>query len=267
MGFMGHGQVSEGAVVELRERLVATVSHEFRTPLAVIQASAGLIRRRVGTLSVDEHDARRMLASCERIEQATSTMVAAIERVLLIDRIGAGDEPHRPRLCVPGDVLMSLAASLQERGDVPREVRLDVQQAQVQGLLDPLVLRQVATQLLDNAFKYSPPDSVVTLHARCEANRFHLRISDHGVVAGVIDEVPMLAVLSAFASGEFELHNEPFHRAPAVRDLPGMGLGLTLVHQLLQLADGQIRIESTPQVGTTVSVSLPLSPAAKETAS
>lgn len=252
MGFMGHGPVSEGAVVELRERLVATVSHEFRTPLAVIQASAGLIRRRVGTLSVDEHDARRMLASCERIEQATSTMVAAIERVLLIDRIGAGDEPHRPRLCVPGDVLMSLAASLQERGDVPREVRLDVQQAQVQGLLDPLVLRQVATQLLDNAFKYSPPDSVVTLHARCEANRFHLRISDHGI---------------GIDAAEMALLFEPFHRAPAVRDLPGMGLGLTLVHQLLQLADGQIRIESTPQVGTTVSVSLPLSPAAKETAS
>lgn len=249
---MGQGQVSEGAVVELRERLVATVSHEFRTPLAVIQASAGLIRRRVGTLSVDERDSRRMLASCERIELATSTMVAAIERVLLIDRISAGDEPHRPRLCVPGDVLMSLAASLKEAGDVPREVRLDVQQAQVQGLLDPLVLRQVATQLLDNAFKYSPPDSVVTLHARCDASRFHLCISDHGI---------------GIDAAEMPLLFEPFHRAPGVRDLPGMGLGLTLVRQLLQLAGGQIRIESTPHVGTAVSVSLPLIPAAKETAS
>jgi signal transduction histidine kinase len=248
---MGQGQVLEGAVVELRERLVATVSHEFRTPLAVIQASAGLIRRRVGSLSVDERDAERMLASCERIEQATSTMVAAIERVLLIDRISAGDEPHRPRPCVPGDVLMSLTASLQERGDVPREVLLDVQQAQVPGQLDPLVLRQVATQLLDNAFKYSSPDSAVTLHARCDGMQFHLRVSDHGIGIDAV-ELPLLF--------------EPFHRAPAARDLPGMGLGLTLVRQLLQLADGRIRIESTPHVGTTVSVSLAWIPAAKVTA-
>lgn len=246
---MGQAQVPEPMVVELRERLVATVSHEFRTPLTVIQASAGLIRQRVASLDLDARDLKRLLGSCARIEEATENMVGVIERVLLIGRISAGEEPYNPRATVPGDVLMSLAADLPARGQPPREVVLDVQQAQVHCHLDPLVLRQVATQLLDNALKYSAPDSVVELHARCDAQYLHLRVRDHGI---------------GMSASEVAWLFEPFHRGAAVRDVPGMGLGLALVRQLLRLADGRIEIESTLNVGTTVHVSLPLATATKE---
>lgn len=239
----GEAPASCDGLMPLRERLMATVSHEFRTPLTVIQASAGLIRRRVVGLAVEDRDRQRLLGSCERIEQATTSMVAAIERVLLISRLSAGEEPHTPRATLPGDVLLSLSADLQALADPPREVLLDLSAAQRVVWLDPLVLRQVATQLLDNAFKYSPPHLPVRLQAACGAGQLSLTVTDEGM--GIEPE-------------DLALIFEPFHRAAAVRDLPGMGLGLPLVLQLLRLAGGQIEFDSAPGRGTTVRVTLPL---------
>jgi signal transduction histidine kinase len=227
----------------LRDRLMATVSHEFRTPLTVIQASAGMIRRRVRGLVADERDLQRMLGSCERIEQATALMVAAIERVLLIGRLSAGEEPHLPRATLPGDVLLSLSADLQAAVDPPREVRLDLAGAQRMVWLDPLVLRQVAVQLLDNAFKYSSPEQAVHLQALIADGCLCMTVADQGV---------------GIEAADLDLIFEPFHRGAAVRDLPGMGLGLPLVAQLLRLANGSIEFDSEPGRGTTVRVKLPL---------
>ena len=90
---------------------------------------------------------------------------------------------------------------------------------------------------------------MVELHARCDAQQLHLRVRDHGI---------------GMSAAEIAWLFEPFHRGAAVRDVPGMGLGLALVRQLLRLADGRIEIESTLNVGTTVHVSLPLATATKE---
>lgn len=231
------------AVADLRERLVATVNHAFRTPLTVIQASAGQLRRRVDTLALPAPDSQRLQAACGRIESASLALVQALEGVLLIERIAAGDEPLRPRCVLPAEVLRTLVDELRPTASGPIDAELAAAQTSLR--LDPQVLRRVAAQLLDNALKFSPVGGAVNLSARGDAEGLTLVVADEGVGIGVAEQAQLF---------------EPFHRGEAARDLPGVGLGLCLVRELVRLAGGTVSLVSAEGVGCTVTVRFPALP-------
>lgn len=237
--------VRSDAVAGLRERLVATVNHAFRTPLTVIQASAGQLRRRVDTLAVPAPDRQRLLAACGRIETASLALVQALEGVLLIERIAAGDEPLRARTVPPAEVLATLVDELQPAA--PGPIEADLAAARMPLRLDPQVLRRVAAQLLDNALKFSPAGSAVTLTAHADAAGLTLVVADRGVGIAAAEQAQLF---------------EPFHRGEAARDLPGIGLGLCLVRELVRLAGGAVSIVSADQAGCRVTVHIPALPEA-----
>jgi signal transduction histidine kinase len=228
------------AAAGLRERLVATVNHAFRTPLTVIQASAGQLRRRVDTLAIPAPDSARLQAACGRIEGASLALVQALEGVLLIERIAAGDEPLRPRKVHAAEVLGTLVDELRPGAAGPIDADLDGARAPLR--LDPQVLRRVATQLLDNALKFSPPGSPVTVSAQANARGLRLVVADRGVGIAAAEQAQLF---------------EPFHRGEAARDLPGVGLGLCLVRELVRLAGGVVTVVSAEGAGCTVTVDLP----------
>jgi signal transduction histidine kinase len=109
--------------------------------------------------------------------------------------------------------------------------------------MDERLLRQIFTNLLSNAIKYSPVGSTVRFDLECVDGVAQFRIQDEGI--GIPD---------ADLSGLFE----SFYRASNVGTIPGTGLGLAIAKKCVDVHGGQITVESLVDVGTTFTVTLPL---------
>lgn len=108
--------------------------------------------------------------------------------------------------------------------------------------LDEKLLRQVLTNLLDNAIKYSPDGSVVRFELACNQEVAIFRIQDQGI------GIP--------AAGQAKLF-DAFYRASNVGTISGSGVGLAIVKKAVDLHSGQIEFDSEVGVGTTFVVTLP----------
>lgn len=110
--------------------------------------------------------------------------------------------------------------------------------------LDQTLLRSILTNIVSNAIRYSPSESVIELSLSRRKQQAIFQVTDQGV--GIPPEdIPFLF--------------EPFHRGKNVSNIPGTGLGLSIVKQFVELQQGEIQLESTLGVGTVFRVALPLS--------
>lgn len=226
---------------ELKTNFVNLVSHEFRTPLGIILASAGMLEKYLDRLSPDER-----AEHLHDIAQSTRHMAGLMEEVLLLGRVEAGRMP-----CAPAP--LDLAAFCAELADELRSstggacpIELQTSGLDASARADTGLLRHIFTNLLSNAVKYSPPGSPVKFSVRRESGEAIFEIGDRGI--GIpADELPHLFTA--------------FRRAKNVGTINGSGLGLVIVKRCVELHGGEISIESHAAAGTTARVRLPLFPA------
>jgi signal transduction histidine kinase len=223
-----------------RDRFVSMVSHEFRTPLTVIAANNGLLERYYTRM--DENTRREYFARTEEAVQSLTEMLDDMLTILRAEAIG-------PRFN-PGSLdLVALCAGLAEdtrrncggSHQVVFETALETVEAQA----DADLLRHAVSNLLNNAVKYSPANSIV---------RLTLERSDDQVVIGVADQgigIPAAAQAQLF---------EAFFRAPNARSIPGTGLGLSIARQAVELHGGMLTVESVEGEGSVFKVILPVQP-------
>jgi len=125
-----------------------------------------------------------------------------------------------------------------------RDVIIDVSgDTDVQAFFDPMLLERAVVNLLDNAIKYSPEQSTVTLFVEKVSDRVEIRVSDQG--CGIpAEHIPRLF--------------ERFYRVDSARSrkLGGTGLGLAIVKHVMHLLQGDVHIESTPDKGSTFTLVL-----------
>ena len=108
--------------------------------------------------------------------------------------------------------------------------------------MDEKLLRSILENLLTNAIKYSPPGSNIDFSLGCDQGQAIFQIRDEGI--GIPPEdLPRLF--------------EPFHRGKNVENIPGTGLGITVVKKYLDVQRGKIVLDSQVGVGTTVTVTIP----------
>jgi signal transduction histidine kinase len=110
-------------------------------------------------------------------------------------------------------------------------------------LADPLRLHQVLENLLSNALKFSPAESMVILSVRIESNTLIWEVRDQG---------------PGISEAEQGRIFERFYRAPSTRAKPGTGLGLAIVKHLCRLMGGEVTVESKPGEGALFRVRLPI---------
>jgi len=108
---------------------------------------------------------------------------------------------------------------------------------------DPTWLRQLFANLLHNAIKYTPVGGRVTIEASLHGGRIAVRVQDTGV---------------GIPKGEQERVFARFHRTGARQEVPGSGLGLPIAREIARAHGGSIELESTPGVGSTFTIWLPL---------
>jgi len=225
-----------------KSEFLANMSHELRTPLNAIIGFSEIMRNELfGTLGNDNY-----VDYVRDIYESGTHLLRVINDILDVSKAEAGKiELHDEVVDVPEIVAASLRF-VQDRAhalQVTLKSELSSELPCVRA--DPLRLKQVLLNLLSNAVKFTPEGGSVTVSAEITAEReFLLSIADTGI--GISPE-DMSRVLEPFGQADSALH----------RRYDGTGLGLPLARALVELHNGQLLLESTVGVGTTVTVRLP----------
>jgi PAS domain S-box-containing protein len=228
----------EKELSRLRSNFVSMVSHEFRTPLGIIQSSAEILQ--------DYHD---QLEAAERadhlqsIRNNTHRMAQIMEEVLLIGSLEAGKMEFKPVALDPRVFARSLVEEVLSATQRRCPVELSLSEMPAEIHVDERLLRYIFTNLLTNAIKYSHVGRVV---------HFEVRRTKREIVSAVRDEG------IGIPEADREWLFTAFHRAQNVGDRPGTGLGLVIVKRCVDLHGGKIKVESKLDEGTSVIVRLPI---------
>jgi PAS domain S-box-containing protein len=223
---------------QLKSNFVSMVSHEFRTPLGIIQSSAEILS--------DYHD---RLSHAERLEQLqsivknTRRMATMMEEVLVLSRLDAAKMDFRPAPFDLGGFCRRLVAEVKSGTEQRCAIDLNIAPMSQQAWADERLLGHIFTNLLSNAVKYSEPGCPVAWHITREGNEAVCIVSDQGI------GIPEKDQQWLFTS---------FQRGGNVGDRPGTGIGLVLVKRCLELHGGTIHIMSKVGQGTKVTVRLPV---------
>jgi PAS domain S-box-containing protein len=228
----------EKELSQLKSSFVSMVSHEFRTPLGIIQSSAELLR--------DFH--ARMLP-IEREEQLDSIsrnarrMAGMMEEVLVLSRLDAGKLDFQPAPLDLNAFCRRVVDEVLSATNARCAIALSVAAIPLAPRADEQLLGHIFTNLLSNAVKYSEPGATVHFSLARDGRDAVCVIRDHGIGIAEDDQRQLF---------------QAFHRGRNVGTRPGTGLGLLLVQRCAELHHGQVQLESKIGAGTTVTVVLPV---------
>ncbi|MGN1248619.1 MAG: ATP-binding protein [Candidatus Spyradocola sp.] len=227
-----------GSIEILKSDFFSNVSHEIKTPLAVIQSNAELLNQ----CGVTEEQRRECT---ESILHATRRLSSLITNMLKLNRLEKQViQPVPQRYDVSAQICacalqfeavwdkkqIEFSAELEDRAWIEAD----------EGLLD-----LVWTNLLSNALKFTPPGGSIAVTQTSDAGTVTVRVADTG--CGMDDNT----VRHIF---------EKFYQGDTSHATEGNGLGLALVQRILELSDGAISVQSAPGEGSTFTVTLPVSP-------
>jgi two-component system phosphate regulon sensor histidine kinase PhoR len=220
----------------IKSDFVTTVSHDLRSPLTAILGYIELIERAGMVNELQKEFINRVQGSVHQISSLISDL-------LDLGRIEAGLDTTKEVVDM-AELVREVAASMEGTAQT-KEIKFIGEIEDNMGIVfgDPIRLRQMVSNLLDNAFKYTPLKGQVKFEARSEDDQVILTINDTG--PGIpLDEQAYLF--------------ERFFRASNVpEEIPGTGLGLSIVKSILDNHNGRIWVESKVGEGTIFTVVLP----------
>lgn len=234
------------AALRMRDQVFQLISHDLRAPLAAIEGYAHLLKRRITAAQVA--DPKQLIKGLANIEIATSRMASQIQELLDVASLQAGRALSLNWGTV--DLLDLVRRTVEAAQDLSSQHTLRVATAETDlpCVGDELRLERVCTNLLSNAIKYSPDGSEVLVRLACEAQDGAdwalLAVQDTGI--GIpADDIPRLFT--------------PFYRAGNISStMPGTGLGLASVRQIIEQHGGSIDVASEEGAGSTFTIRLPL---------
>jgi PAS domain S-box-containing protein len=221
---------------ELKSRFVSMVSHEFRTPLAIIQSSADIMARYSERMSQDQKTEH-----LTKIKLQVQRLTGLLDEVLTLSKAQSVGLEFNP-------IPIELSAMCQ---NIVEDMQLTMSDHVIEFvnlntcpeiLADPKLISQAVTNLLSNAIIYSPTGRRVWLTVSCARHKVIIQTKDEGIGIPPEDQKHL-----------FEI----FHRASNVGSIPGTGLGLAIVKQAVEAHGGTIDVESKVGVGTTFTITFP----------
>lgn len=226
---------------DLRNALLSSISHDLRTPLAAIVASASSLDT-FGE-SFDEAT-RRDLATT--IQEEAERLDLFVANLLNMTRLEAGALQIQK---APFNVPEVIQRTLQRRNRTHRHCVSTAASAGLpEALGDPVLFEQALGNAVENAFRYTPTDSTLSVAARTDGERVVVEVTDSGPGVGRHDRERIF---------------EKFYRAPSASDTAGTGLGLSISRGLMTAMDGEVVARDRPDgaPGLVVQFSLQAAPA------
>jgi two-component system sensor histidine kinase KdpD len=237
LGAAAHASELANESERLRNALLSSISHDLRTPLASIAGASSSLLERGGQFSdVDRNELLRA------INEEAQRMAGLIDNVLDMARIQAGAASLNLQWHPLEELIGATLERLQRRLATHRVVVHlpdDLPVLHVDGVL----IGQVLGNLLDNAVKYAPAGTQISISAEAGADQ---------IIVSVADEGPGLP------PGEEKRVFEKFHRAVPEGTQSGVGLGLSIAKAILQAHGGTIEAENLPAGGAVFRFGLPI---------
>jgi signal transduction histidine kinase len=236
--YVVHDISRHAEVNRLREQLLYSVAHELRGPLMVLDNALEILDTDYPRLTTQEF--QHVLGTARRTARRMRTLM---EDLLSAGSIQSGHFVVAPRATdlatIIADALEIVRPAIDGRG---QRVELDLASAPSAVMADKRYARQVLTNLLANASKYSPEQSMIRIVAAPNANMVRISVVDQG--PGIPPEQQ---------AGLFER----FYRVRSDNDAPGVGLGLAIAKGIVEAHGGTIGIDSEVGSGTSVWFTLP----------
>lgn len=227
----------ESEVDRIKSEFLSTAAHELRTPMTSIHGFVELMLMR-------EVSAERRRDMLQTVSRQSQLMISIINELLDLARIEArqGKDFHLENLDLLALAEQFAHDAIAPAGRTPLVLELLVQPpARVRA--DHSKLLQALTNVVSNAYKYSNGGEVRLQLIRHEAPRaLGLRVSDQGI---------------GMTAEQLARVTERFYRVDASGNVPGTGLGMAIVQEIMQLQDGWIELQSEPGTGTTITLWLP----------
>ncbi|PWU02042.1 MAG: hypothetical protein C5B51_21625 [Terriglobia bacterium] len=221
---------------QLRTTLIDAMAHEFKTPLTLIKGATTSVL--AGHNELSESSREQLTIADEEAEHLRELLDNAIEMARL-DTTHIDVHLEESNLEA---IVREVVTSMQPRID-ERPFTISADSALPRIALDRRLVKLALKQLVDNALKYSPPDSAVEIRMHANGQSVALEVTDHG--AGISPE----------DRGRIF---QRFYRGRQVRNqIPGSGLGLNIAHSIMQAHHGDLMVTSKPGE-TTFRITLPL---------
>ncbi|MDX1521936.1 MAG: PAS domain S-box protein, partial [Anaerolineae bacterium] len=227
----------EREVDRIKTEFLTTAAHELRTPLTTVQGFSEILLNR----QLNQARQQRYL---KMINQQATHVSEIVGSLLDVSRLESGlGLDINPEPVVLGQLLEDVILPFRETA-TNHKIRLENLAELPPIICDPFRIGQVFRNLLSNAIKYSPQGGLVLVRGQQLADALEISITDEGLGLTV---------------GQQEHLFEKFYRAHSrITSISGTGLGLVICRLIIELHEGEIWVESEPNVGTTVFFRLPL---------
>lgn len=229
-------QEREEELKELKSQFITITSHEFRTPLAIISSSAHLLQK-YGS-NVSEEVSNKHL---NKIKQNVVRIAAMLEDLLLLSHLQVQNIPVADTVIPISQLAQMLIEGYQNRYNATHQFDFTSNPPDIHIVADHTIIELALNHLVKNAVAYTVPSGHISVKLSLTASHFVMEVSDDGI------GIPLENQENIFDS---------FVRGSNVSNIPGIGLGLAIVRDIVISHNGTINLDSHPSK-TTFTVTLP----------
>ncbi len=224
---------------KLKSQFITTASHEFRTPLSIIQSNVELMCMQIAKKMPEEKS--NFSVYFDRVKNEIENMSELMDQVLMIDKINSG-KIESNRMAIDLVATCKQVALKMKSASEARSLDIHVSGNPIMLKTDLQLFEQVILNLTSNAFKFSENSNPI-LHLFFNQKNIGIHIIDDGIGIPEKDQSALF---------------QPFYRASNAVDIPGTGLGLSIVKNIMHNLKGKVEIESKQGIGTKVMLLFPL---------
>jgi PAS domain S-box-containing protein len=225
---------------EMKMRFTSMVSHEFRTPLAIMMLSINVLRDYFDRLTLEKREYH-----LEKIYLQVQRLTQLLTDVLVISRSDVKGMAFNPAWLDLAELCQAIILEIRETHNPEQRIYITRDGDCSSAYVDEALLRHILQNLVTNALKYSPNERPIHVRLWCDESDAYLEVQDEGI------GIPLTSQVHLF---------EAFHRADNVDTIPGTGLGLVIVKRAVETHGGTISFESQQNHGTTFRVCIPIYP-------
>ena len=225
----------------LKNDFVSTISHDLRSPLTAILGYIELLDR-AGPVNDLQRD------FIHRVQASVHSITSLVNDLLNLGRIESGFDTRKETIAIGSILDEALDMFSENMKNKKIQLTRNIPEKIPQLFGNPIQIRQMIDNLIDNGIKYTPEGGKVKIEIQVDGNQLILVIADSGC------GIPSLDLPYIF---------DKFYRASnATSDVPGTGLGLSIVKSIVENHQGRIWVDSTQDKGTTVTVVFPVAESA-----
>lgn len=224
---------------ELRSRFLSMLCHQFRSSLNIISFSNSLLKRYANKWTDD-----KKLPYLDNVQTAVEQIAKQLDDLVFFGKSEVGQIEFKPKSVDLADFCRTQIMQMQPLSESKQQSIEFYSQGNCKAAgIDENILHHILINLLSNAIKYSPNGSKIEFGVLCEPERAIIKIKDQGIGIPEIDQQQL-----------FDL----FFRGSNVNSIPGSGMGLSIVQNLVEIHSGKIELESKVGIGTTFLLILPV---------